>query len=358
MFTPGRLSLARKRRRLTKKGLAKSLGVAPHTILRYESGAICPPDNVVAELARILEFPVDFFYEEEVDVPSEDAVSFRSLSSMSARERDAALAAGTFAFVFTDWVDNRFNLPEPDLIDLYFEGPETAARSLRQKWELGERPIGNMIHLLEAKGVCVFSLAENTRRVDAFSSWREDRPYIFLNMQKTVERSRFDAAHELGHLVLHRHGGPRGRESEDQANRFAGEFLMPSADVMAKIPRVLRLNQIIQAKKRWGVSVQALTYRLHRLGITTDWQNRTFCIQLTKHGYRDAEPNGIKREQSLVWQKVLTALWNERITKSDIAKELHLPESEIENLLFSITTISDPDNTNSQTNSVDLKLVT
>ena len=341
MFTPGRLSLARTRRRLTKKGLAEALGVTPHTVLRYESGDICPSDQIVIELSRILEFSANFFGEDEIEVPSEMAVSFRSLAAMSAKERNAALAVGSFAYIFSDWVDARFDLPEPDLIDLSFEGPETAARSLRQKWGLGELPIKNMLHVLEAKGVRVFSLAENTRNVDAFSSWREERPFVFLNMQKTAERCRFDAAHELGHLVLHRHGGPSGREAEDQANQFAAEFLMPSADVMAVIPRISKLNQIVQAKTRWGVSVQALTYRPHRLEITTEWQNRTFCIQLTKHGYRDAEPNGIKREQSIVWQKVLTALWKERTTKADISRELHLPEAEIENLLSGVTSIAD-----------------
>ncbi len=358
MFTPGRLSLARRRRRLTKKGLAEALGVTPHTVLRYESGDICPSDEIVAELSRILEFPLKFFVEEEVDVPSEMAVSFRSLSAMSAKERNAALAAGAFAFIFSDWVNARFDLPEPDLIDLAFEGSETAARSLRQKWGLGEIPIKNMVHLLEAKGVRVFSLAENTRNVDAFSSWREECPFVFLNMQKTAERSRFDAAHELGHLVLHRHGGPSGREAEDQANRFAEEFLMPSADVKAVIPRISKLNQIIQAKTRWGVSVQALTYRLHRLGITTDWQNRTFCIQLTKHGYRDAEPNGLKKEQSVVWQKVLTALWKEKTTKADISRELCLPEAEIENLLFGVTNVAYLSGWSPKTSGEYLRLVT
>ena len=93
MFTPGRLSLARKRRRLTKKGLAEALGVTPHTVLRYESGDVCPSDQIIIELSRILEFPANFFGEEEVDVPSEMAVSFRGLAAMSAKERDAALAA-------------------------------------------------------------------------------------------------------------------------------------------------------------------------------------------------------------------------------------------------------------------------
>ena len=88
-------------------------------------------------------------------------MSFRSLAAMSAKERNAALAVGSFAYIFSDWVDARFDLPEPDLIGLSFEGPETAARSLRQKWGLGELPIKNMLHVLEAKGVRVFSLAEN-----------------------------------------------------------------------------------------------------------------------------------------------------------------------------------------------------
>ena len=68
----------------------------------------------------------------------------------------------------------------------------------------------------------VFSLAENTKNVDAFSCWRNDEPYVFLNTFKSTERSRFDSAHELGHLVLHRHGGAKqGRSAEYEAHLFA-----------------------------------------------------------------------------------------------------------------------------------------
>ncbi len=334
MFTPGRLSLARKRRRLTKKGLAAALGVTPHTVLRYESGDISPPEEVAAKIAEILTFPIGFFYSDDVDHPPADGASFRSLTAMSAKERDAALAAGALGFVLSDWVEHRFDLPEVQFPDLEGDEPEIAARSLRQSWALGEQPIGNMIHLLEAKGVRVFSLPENTRAVDAFSMWRSDRPFIFLNMMKTPERSRFDAAHELGHLIMHKHGGPRGRKAEDQANQFASSFLMPDSDVLATIPRIHTLNQAIQVKQRWRVSVFALLHRLHKLQILTDWQYRMFCIQAGE--YRDAEPFGIAREQSVVWQKVLTALWKERVTKSEIAAELHVPSEEIENLLFGL----------------------
>jgi Zn-dependent peptidase ImmA (M78 family)/DNA-binding XRE family transcriptional regulator len=319
---------------MTKKGLAAALGVTPHTVLRYESGDITPSDEMIAKIVEVLSFPIGFFHSDDVDDPPADAASFRSLTAMSAKERDAALAAGTLGFVLSDWVEQQFDLPAVQFPDLEGDEPEIAARSLRQAWVLGERPISNMVHLLEAKGVRVFSLAENTRTVDAFSMWRSERPFVFLNMMKTPERSRMDAAHELGHLLLHKHGGPRGRKAEDQANQFASAFLMPESDVLGTIPRIHTLNQVVQVKQRWAVSVFALLHRLNRLKILSDWQYRMFCIQASE--YRDAEPFGIAREQSVVWQKVLTALWKERVTKNEIASALHVPVQEIENLLFGL----------------------
>jgi Zn-dependent peptidase ImmA (M78 family) len=194
-----------------------------------------------------------------------------------------------------------------------------------------------VVHLLESKGVRVFSLAENTQTVDAFSLWRGDTPYIFLNTVKTAEHSRLDAVHELGHLVLHKHGGPKGRKAEEQANLFGSSFLMPAESVLSELPRIHTINQVIEAKKIWSVSVMALIHRLNKLKIMTDWQYRLFCIDATERGYRAAEPFSIARETSVVWQKVLTTLWNERVTKADIALSLHIPPDEIENLLFGLT---------------------
>ena len=153
---------------------------------------------------------------------------------------------------------------------------------------------------------------------------------------KSTENSRFDAAHELGHLVLHQDGKVTGREAEDQANQFASAFLMPRADVLAVLPRVHYLEQIVQAKKRWKVSVAALNYRLHKLVITSDWKYRDLCIQISQHKYNVKEPNEIQRERSIVWQKVMQVLWSEKTTQRDIARELHLPLSEVNTLIFGI----------------------
>jgi Zn-dependent peptidase ImmA (M78 family)/DNA-binding XRE family transcriptional regulator len=339
MFNASRLSLARRRRRLSKKLLAETLDLDQKTIIRYESGEVSPPAANVAAIARVLDFPEKFFDGMDLDEPSVESASFRSLSTVPARERESALAAGAIAFMLNDWVEERFVLSPPSLLDCK-EGfkPESAAMALRQHWGLGERPIRNLVHLLEAKGVRVFSLRENSKSIDAFSLWRRDIPYVFLNTYKTPERSRFDAAHELGHLTLHKHGGAigGGRTVEDQANQFASAFLMPESSVRARLQRVQSLDQIVTAKEYWGVSAAALNYRLHKLGMTSEYVYRGYCIQLVER-YRNEEPNGIARETSMLWDKVFTELRGDGINKHRIAQDLSLPVPELENLVFQLT---------------------
>ena len=371
-FNPRRLILARKRRRLTAKALADIIGISAITVSRWENGNTVPEDATLNLISKALGFPSAFFLCDDIDEMTPEAASFRSLTSMSAKERDSALAAGAFAYLFSDWIAQRFNLPSTDLPNLSSQAdPETGAHIVRQEWGLGNQPISSMIKLLESKGVRVFSLAENTKNVDAFSCWRDNTPYIFLNTFKSTEHSRFDAAHELGHLILHKHGGPhqardidedtkpgRGyfakiteREAEMEANRFASCFLMPTEDISARVRGVTGLDELIQAKKRWGVSVAALAYRLHKMKKLSDWQYRSFCIEMSQRGYRYKEPEGLVPETSVIWQQVLSSLWNERITKDRIADDLNLPIDELENMLFNLTAIP------ARPNSASLKLV-
>ena len=337
MLNPSRITLARKRSRLTARELADRAGIAAVHMSRIEKGKAENVDPAtIAELAKVTKFPYEFFFGDDVDTPNKDSTSFRSLTAMSAKERESALAAGSIANILSDWCESKFNLPEPDLPDYRHDVfPEAAAASLRSYWGLGNKPVSNTIKLLESKGVRVFSLSEDTRNVDAFSYWRNNIPYVFLNTKKTAERSRFDAMHELGHLVMHRHGKPQGRQAEYEADRFAANLLMPHEDVQASIRRVNNLEQLFSAKQRWGVSVAALSYRLHKLSIITDWQYKNFCIQLNSR-YGQSEPNEMKRERSVVWEKIFRELWKEKVTRDGLAKKLSIPSSEIDSLVFNL----------------------
>jgi len=337
-FNSKRLSLARKRRRLTGKGLAAAAGVSAVTVSRIENNGNEPDDETIGRLASALGYPVGFFFSDDPDELDTTAVSFRSLSKMSAKERDASIAAGCLGLELSDWVEGAFNLPATNLIDLSHEpDPEAAARAVRHFWGLGEKPVGDMLGLLEVHGVRVFSLSEATASVDAFSFWRDDRPFVFLNNFKSAERSIHDAAHELCHLVMHRHAGPQpSRSAEREANQFASAFLMPANDVRSRMPHFITVDIIIKAKARWRVSAMAMAYRLHSLGLLTEWQYKSACIELGRRGFRTGEPGGIERETSKVWHKVLSQLWSERTTKRDIAASLNLPMDELEGLIWGL----------------------
>lgn len=336
MFNPSRLKLARKSRGLNKTGVAKQLRVDLRSITAYEKGEFPPSPEKLKQLADFLRFPVEFFFGEDLDVPSTQAASFRSMSRMTAAKRDAALGAGALAFLLNDWIEAHFELPKADLLDLRDEEPEAAAAMLRQYWGIGERPIRNMVHLLEVKGVRIYSLAAQAVEVDAFSLWRGEKPFIFLNTLKTAEHGRFDAAHELGHLVLHRHGSPSGQGAEKDANVFASAFLMPRGSVLSLSRRMFTLKHLIELKKSWIVSVAALNYRLHSVGVLSDWHYRTLCIEISKRGYRKSEPEGASRETSQILAKVFATLRDEGVSKAVVAEQIKLDVEELDRMVFGL----------------------
>ncbi len=342
MFNGRRFAIARERRAMTKRGVASALNLTPNTILRYETGSTVPAEETVERIAGLLGFPVSFFSGDDLEVPRRDNASFRGLASKSDRIMDAALASGALAYVFDDWMRAEFgSLPVPDLPDLSGQPPELAASMLRQHWRLGDKPIENMVHLLEAKGVRVFSLAENTKDVDAFSLWRDDIPYVFLNRFKSAEKSRFDAAHELAHLCIHKHGGAvainKNSLVEVEANKFAGTFLMPESDLRATIKvRSVSVDDLIAFKKRWRVAAVALAYRCLEIGLIPANRKESVYVEMSRRGWLRDEPEGIKREQSAILQQVMDALREDGTTKQDISRKCGVPIGELEALLFGL----------------------
>ena len=336
-FNPTRFTLVRQRRGLSKLAFAAAIGVDRKSVEAYESGKSAPSDDTLSEIVRVSGFPREFFFGEDIEEPCIESGSFRAMTKMTAAQRDMARSQARLALHFNDWLVRQFELPLAEIPNLSREpNPETAAEVVRREWQLGTLSVRNMIHLLEAKGVRVFSLAVDAREVDAFSLWRGDVPFVFLNTNKSSEHSRFDAAHELGHLVLHRHGSPRGIEAERQANMFASAFLMPRDSVLPRLPRFPTYDNLVRLKRVWGVSVAALAYRLHELEVLSDWQYRGIYIQIVRQG-KGVEPREMPRETSAILKTTLADLYDSGLTRSQIAKELTLPVDELEQLLFGLT---------------------
>ncbi len=340
MFTASRLTLARKRRGFTKVQLAEKAKVAVRSITDYESEKSEPQPETVLLLAKALRFPPEFFSAPPLPEVDAESTTFRALSKLTAIKREQAKSAATLALDFHRWITERFRLPELSLPDLGDEQPDRAAEILRMEWGLGEKPIPNMVHLLEAHGIRVFSLAEDYVEVDAFSTWDDGVPFVFLNTLKSVERSRMDAAHELGHLVLHRHGTTvLSRPIEEEAKRFASAFLMPRSGVLPA-PHFPSLDQLMAIKRKWKVSLIALALRLHELGVITDWHYRSLCMDISRRGYRKKEPNPLTtRETSQLLQKVTNTMRDEGTSILDIARELCLPIQELNAFVSGFVTL-------------------
>lgn len=336
MINPDRVELVRMRLGLTKSGFAAALGVDRKSIQRFESGTHDLPQGCMDKLCDISGFAEEYFFRPSPEMPNPEGVSFRSLRSLTAAKRDTAMAAGGIAFEFDDWIAERYARPEHDFEQAENIAPSAASAQLRAAWGIGQRPIGNVINLLEAHGIRVFSLVEEARQLDAYSLWRNNTPYIFLNTTKTSERTRHDACHELGHLVMHRHSGSKHPKAEDEANTFASTFLMPSADLLAETHWDMDIDDIIRKKKRWGVSASSLNYALHKAGRLSEWSYRGNYIALSQRYGRTDEPDPMPPETSQIWTKILTDLWSQGISISRIAKELHVPEKQLNDLLFGI----------------------
>lgn len=363
-INPSRLKLARTRRKMTIKLLADATGLTTKIISAYEKEGCdySPKPETLNIISSVLQYPIDFFTEDtDFDHIDTSTVSFRSLKSMRAADEHAAISAGEIGVFIDKYFSNKFpKRPKPNLPDFRGGSPEAAASYLREFWDLGNLSITSMVHLLEKHGVRVFSLSENTAAVDAFSFWKEGIPYIFLNTQKSGERSRFDAAHELGHLIMHRHGSPQGKDLESEADLFAANFLMPINTVLALKGQLISLEDIIKLKKNWLVSAMALIVHMKNLGVITDWHYRMILIEASKRGLRNNEIEGIAHEKSGLIPVMLNELQSRYgIGLRSLAKELLLPLEELTNLLFMVGLIEGnrQQRPNSSGNKVGLRLV-
>lgn len=292
-----RLTLARVRAGLTRRGLADAVSVSSSTVRTWEATGV--PAGRLDALSTATGVSQVFLELDEPDAVEQDEIHFRSRRTASVAAREAAAGDGTVGIEFYSTLAGQLALPEVDVPTLPLtEGPEEAARILRSAWVLGPGPLPNLVQLAEAHGVPVMGLEGRSADVDAFSLWRDGRPYVFLSRLKTPERSRFDLAHELGHLVLHSHEPYPTVESEKEADAFASEFLLPVLTLRSEGPIAAGLDTIIAGKRRWGVSAMAYVSGLRRAGVVGDSSATAMFGDLAARGYLRAEP-----DSSMPWPR-------------------------------------------------------
>lgn len=337
LFDGGRLTLARQLAGFRKSELAQRIGKSATSVAGWESGAKRPTGPTVAELALSLGLEPGFFMVRQDDLSVSSTPHFRSLRSTTQISRDQATAYGQLAVDVAAALEHHVELPpavvpscpvSPEEMD---EGsPEEAARFVRKQWQIAPGPAGHMVRLLENHGVLVVFSPPGAAAVDAYSFDSQTRPVVVLNpVKRDYYRQRFDVAHELGHLVMHGDAEPGGRIVEEQANRFAAEFLMPASDVRDVLPVAMGRTvwtTLGKLKEQYGVSMQALLFRARRLGQLSDISYRNAMTTVSTRGWRRHEPGVINTvEQASLLPKAVELLDEVGISEQILVGECRVP---------------------------------
>jgi Zn-dependent peptidase ImmA (M78 family)/DNA-binding XRE family transcriptional regulator len=342
-FDPTRLTIARWSARLTKRDLAEHSGVSPASITQYEAGRTLPTAATLARVALALGVPTNYFERRPGRRrPDPNARSFfRSLRATPQRDRDFADALAEHVFDLVEYLDKWVTIPASQIPSLppyetNLTEIESIAMEVRRQWNVPDGPIANVVRLLEAHGVIVVRLPSGDTNVDAFSRWFAERPLVMLWADKRDKaRSRFDAAHELGHLVMHADPDPLDRNQERQAYMFASAFLMPRNEVQAYLPDSAPSPRswptILIHRKHWGVSAKALLFRARELGALSEYNFRRAMVSYNKQGI--AENDGVELgdpETPLLLYKAVETLQR---SVDDIATEASIPRALLADLL-------------------------
>ena len=317
-FYGERLRSARMYRGLTLTELANRTEISKQSISLYENDNNTPDYMKVRLLASELNFPYDYFFQKDSYAAKTETTYFRSLASATKKERTAQSIKLEYVAKMYEILMEFISFPEMNLPSVDFVGCddvfecenedaiqeiEDIAAQVRKYWDIGTGPIKDLQYLLEKNGIIVTGFDTNEDKIDAFSQRTivagNDIYFIAVALGNRPEgRIRFDMAHELGHILLHPWSEDLEAITKDefkarerQANMFASAFLLPRDSFgkdIASYPTDLKYYQFL--KNKWKVSIQAMIYRTHQLGIMSDNQYQYLMRQVSKNGWRINEP--------------------------------------------------------------------
>ena len=344
-FYGERLRSARMYRGLTLTELAKRTEISKQSLSLYENDNNTPDYMKVRLLASELNFPYDYFFQKDSYAAKTETTYFRSLASATKKDRTAQSIKLEYVAKMYEILMEFISFPEMNLPSVDFVGCddvfecenddaiqeiEDIAVQVRKYWDIGTGPIKDLQYLLEKNGIIVTGFDTNEDKIDAFSQRTivagNDIYFIAVALGNRPEgRIRFDMAHELGHILLHPWSEDLEAITKDefkarerQANMFASAFLLPRDSFgkdIASYPTDLKYYQFL--KNKWKVSIQAMIYRAHQLGIMSDNQYQYLMRQVSKNGWRIKEPGDVPYSLNenifqgaidlLIEQNVLTA---------------------------------------------------
>lgn len=295
--------------------VAPELNATSKEIFDWEEERSQPTLQQLEKMARLYGREIDYFLKETPTPP--ESIEFRGKPGQSLKElsMEAKIVLARFdelcrtALEFESLLNKRREVKLPQFEES--DTPKAVAQNLRKKFDAGDKPIPGLRTVLEKEAVRVFELPVPEDAFSGFSFWHSEYgPCVLLDANELKGRRNFTLAHELAHLLY-------GHVStlcyiplkftevdsgiEFKANQFAIELLLPRTSVQEHF-RTRNLSvtpsqkELGQMASRWGVSIQALGYRLEN-------------FQLIERGYTDTlfefKPLFVRRPRTPKWERRL-----------------------------------------------------
>ncbi|WP_298437392.1 XRE family transcriptional regulator [Geobacter sp.] len=328
---------------ISQEELGKLAGVTRQTIAAWEKGERTPTLEQLARIAKALRVPLELFL--GAPAATGPTLLFRADKSEAiSAELRTLLARLAQDYSYVERLAGSLPiLPESRPLDGYdFYTIERIAREIRDWLGVEDAPLGDVLSLLEGKGLKVI-LHSLPNEVSGFSAYTEELgAVIFVNAAHRTERQYFTALHELSHLIFHRReyqttaskvvkNDPR----EKAANHLAGAVLLPRTLLEAELNsyrnRWIPEPLLLDLKLRYGVSMRTIIIRAEQMGIISKKvMGQQLGILDKKYGKENErgelpKPQTLSRLERLVYRTLL----DEKITASRAAEILLKPLIEI-----------------------------
>lgn len=302
-FNGQRLKEARIFRNMSMTELASKVGVKKQAISQFENNLARPKPETEFAIVGALSFPRTYFYQKSENI-SVNNTFFRALSSTNALDKKTQEVKTKLVVQIYNFLCEYLEMPILNLPNLdSFKGDiETQAMSLRAYWNIGEKPIANMVELIEHNGIIVSAFDVDSDKIDAFTQVHNISTYpqycvVLGNNKKSAVRRNFDVAHELGHIILHSNienleelSLEQQKELETEANQFASAFLMPQNAFYNDLIKANDLRTYVELKKEWHVSIAAMLIRAKTLGRINIKEYQSLMKSMSYRKWRIQEP--------------------------------------------------------------------
>ncbi len=302
--------IARESRGYSQSALAEEIGIPQGKLSKIETGTIITPNEVLKSLSNVLGYPEKFFFQRGRVYPG---ISYhRKRKSISQRdlyyvETNTNIRRMHFEKLIKNIEYPNINIPKLR-IDEENMSAEDIARAVRRIWMMPNGPIDNVTDYIENAGCIIIHCDFGTRMMDGLSICSPSMPpMMFLNKNLPGDRLRFTMAHELGHIVMHDYPT---LTMEDEANKFAAEFLMPENDIIYELEDI-SIERLASLKIRWKVSMQSLLFRASFLEKINSRAQKYLWMKMGQAGYKTTEPVIINFEKPSLYKEIIDTYLDE-----------------------------------------------